>query len=60
MAAIGILFAFNFLHNPSYLNLKLDYTRISFRFIGKTLITLIIPGIILAIFVNPLWNRLDL
>jgi len=60
MAAVGILFAFNFMHNPSYLNLKLDYTRLSLRFLAKTVVTLIIPGVVLGIFVNPLWNKIEL
>ncbi len=60
MAAVGILFAFNMIRNPAHLYLQLDYTRISWRFLGKIIVTLIIPIITLAIFVNPLWNRIDL
>ncbi len=60
MAAVGILFAFNMIKNPAHLYLQLDYTRISWRFLGKIIVTLIIPIITLAIFVNPLWNNIDL
>jgi hypothetical protein len=60
MAAVGILSAFNLMENPAYLNLKLDYTRISLRFIGKIVVTVIIPIGLLLIFVNPLWDKIDL
>ena len=60
MAAVGILFAFNFMRNPSHLHLQLDYTRLSCRFIAKIVITLIVPVILLGIFVNPLWDKITL
>jgi len=60
MAAIGILFSFNYIKNPSYLNLKLDYTRISWKWLAKIIITLIFPAAVLAIFMNPLWNKINL
>ena len=60
MAALGILLAFNFMRNPSHLHLQLDYTRLSFKFLGKIVVTLIVPVAILAIFLNPLWNKIDL
>lgn len=60
MAAVGILMAFSFMKNPAHLYLQLDYTRISCRFLGKILVTLIIPIITLLIFVNPLWNKITL
>ena len=60
MAALGILMAFNFMKNPAHLCLQLDYTRISLKFLAKIIVTLIIPIITLLIFVNPLWNKIDL
>lgn len=60
MAAVGILLAFNFMRNPSHLHLQLDYTRLSLKFLAKIVVTLIIPVAILGIFVNPLWNKIDL
>ena len=60
MAAVGILMAFNFMKNPAHLYLQLDYTRISLKFLAKIIVTLIIPVIILLIFVNPLWNKIEL
>lgn len=60
MAGVGILFAFNFMKNPSHLYLQLDYTRFSFRFLKKILLTLLIPVIIVAAFLNPLWNKVNL
>lgn len=60
MAAVGILLAFNYMRNPSYLHLQLDYTRLSLKFLAKIVVTLIIPVVILGIFVNPLWDKIDL
>lgn len=60
MAAVGILLAFNFMKNPAHLHLQLDYTRLSLKFIGKILVTLIVPVAILGIFINPLWDKIDL
>ncbi len=60
MAAVGILFAFNVMKNPAHLYLQLDYTRTSLRFLGKIVVTLIIPLITLGIFLNPLWNKIEL
>lgn len=60
MAGVGILLAFNFMRNPSHLHLQLDYTRLSCRFVGKIVVTLIVPVIILAIFLNPLWDKITL
>lgn len=60
MAAVGILMAFNYMKNPAHLHLQLDYTRISLKFLAKIVITLIIPIIALLIFVNPLWDKIDL
>lgn len=58
MAAVGILLAFNYVNNPSYLNLKLNYTRLSWRFMAKTVVTLVLPVLVLLIFVNPLWDMI--
>lgn len=60
MAAVGIILAFNYMRNPSHLHLQLDYTRLSLRFIGKIIVTLIIPVVVLLIFVNPLWDKITL
>jgi hypothetical protein len=60
MAAVGILLAFNFMRNPSHLHLQLDYTRLSLKFLAKIVVTLIVPVAILGIFVNPLWDKIDL
>ncbi len=60
MAAVGIILAFNYMRNPSHLHLQLDYTRLSLRFVGKIIVTLIIPVVVLLIFVNPFWNKLTL
>jgi hypothetical protein len=60
MAGVGILLAFNFMRNPSHLHLQLDYTRLSCRFVAKIVVTLIVPVIILAIFLNPLWDKITL
>lgn len=58
MAAVGILAAFNFMKNPAHLSCELSYSKCSFKFLGRFLITIIIPGIIVAIFLNPLWQRI--
>lgn len=60
MAAVGILMAFNYMKNPAHLYLQLDYTRISLKFLAKIVVTLIIPIVALLIFVNPLWDKIDL
>jgi hypothetical protein len=58
MASIGILLAFNLMKNPLHLNLELKYTRKSLRFVGKTVVTLIVPLLILLIFINPLYESI--
>lgn len=60
MAAVGILMAFNLMKNPSHLNLQLNYTRISCKYVGKVVVTILFPVLILLIFVNPLWDKIDL
>jgi hypothetical protein len=55
MAGIGIIIGFNLMKNPSHLNLELNYTRKSLGFLGKTIVTLVIPLAVLLIFLNPLW-----
>jgi hypothetical protein len=59
MAISGMLLAFNLLKNPSNLAKQLGYSRLSCRFLGKLLITLIVPLVVLAIFVNPLWDKIE-
>ena len=59
MAAIGILFSFNYIKNPTYLALELTYTKCSWKFLGRWLITLVLPAIVAAIFLNPLWTKIS-
>jgi len=59
MAISGMFLAFNLLKNPANLAKQLSYSRLSCKFLGKLCITLIIPLVALAIFVNPLWDKID-
>lgn len=34
------------------------YSKCSLKFLGRFVITIVIPGIIVAIFLNPLWQRI--
>ena len=58
MGAIGILYAFCLMKNPSHLQLQLNYGRISFRFLAKIIVTLFFSLCVVAFFVNPLWYRI--
>ena len=55
MVSIGIVCAFNLMHQPGYLVQKLQYSRLSSKYMLKFIVTLLIPLSIVAIFLNPLW-----
>jgi hypothetical protein len=60
MAALGALTAFNFMKWPYNLTKMLNYSRISFKYLAKFLITILISLIPIAIFLNPFWGDIDL
>lgn len=58
MCAFGTIIGLSCMKKPFNLAKPLDYSRISFKFLAKFIITIIITIIPLVIFMNPLWNKI--
>lgn len=59
MAGFGTLLGLNYIRHPTNLTKMLHYSRMSLKFIGKFILTLIITLIPLVVFMNPLWNKIQ-
>lgn len=59
MASFGTIIGLNCMKRPSNLAQMLSYSRLSLRFLGKIIITICLGVVPLAIFLNPLWNRIQ-
>jgi len=57
-AGFGALIGLNYLESPYNLHKVLGYTRLSFKFAGRLVLTIVMAVIPLAVFLNPLWNRI--
>jgi hypothetical protein len=60
MAAVAIMLAFSFMQKPAYLVQKLQYSRLTLKYMGKFLVTLLIPLAIVGVFLNPLWQKISI
>ena len=58
MAAFGLLIGLIWMSRPQYLLKSLNYSRLTFTWIAKLLITILSAGIPVAIFLNPLWLKI--
>ena len=59
MAAVGIILSLIFTKDPSIFVRPLAYTRLSFKFVGRFILFIILAAIPLAAFVNPGWSKID-
>jgi hypothetical protein len=59
MAGVGIIISLIFTKDPSSFVKPLAYTRLSFRFVGRFIMFIILAAIPLAAFVNPGWSKID-
>jgi hypothetical protein len=58
-AGYGTIIGLNYLKQPYNLYKILGYTRISLKFAAKVFLTILIAVIPLAVFMNPLWNKIQ-
>ena len=59
MASFGFILGLSFNSKPYQLAQMLSYSRISLKFLGRFLLTIVITFIPLLIFMNPLWEKID-
>lgn len=58
MADFGLIIGLMFMRNPGNLTKPLAYTRLSFKYVGRLLIMIVLAAIPAAIFLNPLWAKI--
>jgi hypothetical protein len=58
MAGFGLLIGLTYMQNPQNLAKPLAYSRLSFKYVGKLLLMILLAAIPAAIFLNPLWTRI--
>ena len=59
MAAFGILMGLGVNNQAHKLAMLLGYTRVSFKYVARFLITIVLGLIPVAIFMNPLWAKIS-
>lgn len=59
MVGTGIIFSLFIIKDPSILVRPLAYSRLSFKFIGRLIIFIILAAIPLAAFINPGWTMIN-
>lgn len=59
MAGVGIVFSLILTKDPSIFVRPLAYSRLSLRFVARFIILIVFAAIPLAIFLNPLWAKID-
>jgi hypothetical protein len=59
MAAVGIILSLIFTRDPSIFVKPLAYTRLSFKFVARFILLIVLAVIPLAAFANPGWSKID-
>lgn len=58
MAGFGLVIGLMYMKNPENLTKPLAYSRLSFKFVGRLLVMILLAAIPAAIFLNPLWTHI--